>query len=69
MKANTNSKKCLMEGINHDWVLCSEIYLQWGSSPNDIILKNHVDIYGTLVSINHGKIIDEWSQLGNNCLQ
>lgn len=60
-----NSKKCTLNGANHMWGLGSSIQLQWGSSPDDIELKDHAEIYGTLISINHGKIVvDEWAKLG-----
>jgi len=68
MKANANSKLCTMEGNNHNWGLHSAIQLQWGSKPDDIILKDHSEIFGTLISSNHGKIImEEWSKLGEGC--
>lgn len=59
------SKLCSLTGEMHTWGLGSSIQLQWGSSPNDIILESHAEMYGKLISINHGKILmGEWSKLG-----
>ena len=64
-----NSKMCTLNGNNHLWGIGSSIQLQWGSSPEDIELRDHAEVYGTLISINHGKIImDEWSKLGEGCV-
>ena len=64
-KAKSNTKLCSISGKNHTWGLHSQIRLQWGSTPKDIELKEHAEVFGTLVSINHGRIImDEWSKIG-----
>ena len=64
-----NSKKCTLKGDHHLWGIKSNIQLQWGSTSDDIEINDHAEVYGTLISIGHGKIImDEWSKLGEGCV-
>ena len=65
-RGKVNSKLCLLVGKKHFWGLQSRIQLQWGSIPEDIVLNDNSGLFGTLISINHGKIImEEWSQIGD----
>ena len=62
-------KQCTIVGENHFWGEHSRIQLQWGSLPLDIVLKDHCEVFGSLVSIHHGKIImDEWSKIGEGSI-
>ena len=64
-RRKSNSRLCSLIGKNHNWGLHSYISLQWGSTPDDIELRDHAEVFGSLVSINHGKIImDEWAKIG-----
>ena len=66
IKKRENSKCCLLTGNKHFWGLRSSIQLQWGSNPEDVVLNNNSGLFGTLISINHGKIqMGEWSQVGD----
>ena len=68
-RVRENAKNCSVLGSSHIWGIGSMIQLQWGSTPEDVILKDHSEVYGTLISINHGKIImDEWAKLGEGCM-
>lgn len=45
----------------------ARVNLKYGSTRNDIIIENNCEIFGTLNSFSHGKIImHEWSKLGPN---
>ena len=68
-KTKANSKLCTLVGDNHSWGLHSFIHLQWGSTPEDVQLKDHSEVFGELVSINHGQIImEEWSKIGEGSI-
>lgn len=67
VKEKDISKLCLLQGNKHYFGLKSNIRLQWGSCPKDVIMENNSGLFGTLISINHGRIVmGEWSQIGDD---
>lgn len=59
--------KGIFVGSNHNFRLGSHIYLRYGSTKEDVTINDHCEIFGSLTSINHGKIImHDWSKLGPN---
>lgn len=56
---------CTLIGNNHSFRENSRITLSHGSLKEDVIINDHCEVFGSLVSENHGKIImEEWSKIG-----
>lgn len=52
-------------GSNHTFFPGARIVLSRGSSKKDVVLHEHCEIFGGIMSINKGKVImHEWSKLG-----
>lgn len=59
------AKHCILMGTGHGFRISSRVRLQAGSTSEDVILHEHVDMFGEIVSMNHGKVImHEWSKIG-----
>lgn len=61
-------KQCsTLIGTGHKFYSSAGIMLSWGSTKEDIILHNNCEVYGSLLSVNRGKIImHESSKIGYN---
>lgn len=58
-------KKVKLEGSGHKFNSHSRISYDDGAKKGQIVLKDHVDMYGTLVASNDGQIImGEYSKIG-----
>lgn len=54
-------------GKCHQFAKTSRVSLSMGSTPKDIELHHHAEMFGTLISIGGGKIImEDWSKIGEN---
>ncbi|MDO4958727.1 MAG: acyltransferase [Prevotellaceae bacterium] len=64
-----NFKKCAtLIGTGHKFYSSAGILLSWGSTKEDVVLHDHCEIYGGLISINKGKIIiHDWVKVGFDC--
>lgn len=61
----TLASKATFIGSNQRFRTSARINLKWGSNKNDIILHDNCELFGTLNSFSHGKIImHEWAKLG-----
>lgn len=61
--------KVTLKGSNHGFNKNSRVNLQWGASKDNVILNDHSEMLGTVVAINHGKIVmGEWSKIGNSTI-
>lgn len=59
-------KQCTLVGTSHGFRVTSKIRLLHGSVPKDVILQEHSEVFGTISSYNHGKVIMyPWSKLGH----
>lgn len=56
-------------GKEHGFDQNARVYLQWGSTKDDVVMKNHAELFGSLLSFNHGKItLGEYSKMGNSVI-
>ncbi len=61
------SKHCTLLGESHGFRVNSRVTVSWGSTPDDVILHDHSELFGTINSFCHGKVImHEWSKIGPN---
>lgn len=61
------AKNCTLFGLTHGFHINSKIKLLNGSTREDVVLHDHSEVFGTIQSYNHGKVImNEWSKLGPN---
>ena len=52
-------------GKQHDFAMTGRISLLWGSTKEDVFIDEHTDIYGQIISYNHGKVkIGKWVNIG-----
>ena len=59
------SKKATLSGIGQTFGDNSLIALRWGSTPEDIILEEHSELFGSILSYNHGKVrLGKWAKVG-----
>lgn len=59
------SEKVTLVGENQAFGPYSSVSLVYGSSKNDIVIHEHVDMFGTIHSCAGGKVImHEWSKIG-----
>lgn len=59
------AKHCTLIGKSHGFRVKSRIKLADGSTRENIILHDHCEVFGTIISYNHGKVVmKEWSKLG-----
>ena len=59
------ARNCTLIGASHGFRLGSRVHLGHGSTPNDVILHDHRELFGTINSYNHGKVVmHEWSKIG-----
>lgn len=59
------ARNCTLIGASHGFRLGSRVHLGHGSTPNDVILHDHSELFGTINSYNHGKVVmHEWSKIG-----
>lgn len=62
------NKKATLLGEDYLFGRGGYVSLMDGSTKNDVILEDHVWVYGALQSQNHGKIhMSQYSKLGVNC--
>lgn len=67
---NYRSIKTRITLLGHSQNIESEaaVLLYMGSVKEDIILKDHCELFGTLISWSHGKItLGEWAKIGYDC--
>ncbi len=61
------AKHCTLLGSTHGFRVNSRVRIAYGSTKEDVILHDHSEVFGTIQSYNHGKVImNEWSKLGPN---
>lgn len=61
------AKSCTLIGTSHGFRTGSKIVLLFGSTREDVILHDHSEMFGTIKSYNHGKVVmNEWSKIGPN---
>ena len=61
------AKHCTLIGTKHGFSVKSRIKLLSGSTREDVVLHDHCEVFGTIKSYNHGKVVmKEWSKLGPN---
>ncbi len=66
---NEVKKKVTLVGTGHGFDHHSRVYLHFGSTKDDIILNDHAEMFGSILSYNHGKVtIGEWAKLGNSTI-
>ena len=54
-------------GASHGFRINSRVVLTSGSTREDVILHDHSEMFGTINSHNHGKVVmHEWSKIGPN---
>ena len=59
------ARNCTLEGSSHSFRLGSRVRLIHGSTPDDVVLHDHSEMFGSIESFDHGKVImDEWSKIG-----
>lgn len=59
------ARNCTLEGASHGFRLGSRVRLNCGSTPDDVVLHAHSEMFGTIESYNHGKVVmHEWSKIG-----
>lgn len=59
------AKHCTLVGDSHGFRLNSKVGLKHGSTPEDIVLHDHCEVFGVINSYNHGKVVmSPWSKLG-----
>lgn len=65
---DVKSKVTLM-GSEHGFNKNSRVNLQWGATKDNIILNDHSEMLGSIVAINHGRVVlGEWSKIGNSII-
>ena len=58
-------KNCTLEGSSHTFRLNSRVRLKCGSTREDVVLHDHSELFGTITSYNHGKVVmHEWAKMG-----
>ncbi|WP_448789141.1 acyltransferase [Bacteroides graminisolvens] len=63
------SKRVTLIGSAHFFGEHANVVLLWGSSREDVVMKSHSELFGTIMSYNHGKVtLGEWGKVGKNCL-
>lgn len=56
-------------GSGHGFDRNSRVFLQWGSTKEDIVLKDHAEMFGSILSFNHGRVVfGEWSKIGHSTI-
>lgn len=59
------SKKATLSGADQTFGENSAIALNWGSTPADVMLEEHSELYGSILSYNHGKVrLGKWAKVG-----
>ncbi len=59
------AKHCTLLGASHGFRVNSRVRIAWGSTKDDVILHDHSEMFGTITSFNHGKVVmHEWSKIG-----
>lgn len=59
------ARNCTLEGTSHSFRTGSRVKLADGSTREDVILHDHSELFGTINSYNHGRVVmHEWSKLG-----
>lgn len=62
------AKCATLHGTGHFFDVNSNIALLWGSSKDDVILNDHSELMGNILSYNHGKVtLGEWAKVGKHC--
>lgn len=62
-------KNITFQGKGHRFNKNSRVYLHWGSTKDDIIMNEYSELFGSLLSFNHGKItMGKWSKVGNSVI-
>lgn len=52
-------------GDIHDFATTGNVLLCWGSTKNDVFIDENADVYGRIISYNHGKVkIGKWVNIG-----
>ena len=59
------AKNSTLLGASHGFRINSRVRLTSGSTSEDVILHDHSEMFGTINSHNHGKVVmHEWSKIG-----
>lgn len=58
-------RNCTLVGEIHDFSTTGNVVLSWGSTKDDVIIDERSDLYGRIISYNHGKVkIGKWVNIG-----
>lgn len=61
------AKNSTLLGTSHGFRINARVRLAEGSTQEDIVLHDHSEVFGTITSFNHGKVVmHEWAKLGPN---
>jgi acetyltransferase-like isoleucine patch superfamily enzyme len=59
------SKKATLIGRGQYFGTGSGIYLKWGSDARDVVLHENSELFGNILSYNHGKVtLGKWAKVG-----
>lgn len=66
-------RKVTLQGTGHKFKSYSGVMLLWGSTKEDVTLMDHAEVFGIIMSYNHGKVtMGKWAKLGKgsviNCV-
>lgn len=62
------SKYATLMGTGHHFDESGSISLRWGSIKEDVIMEDHSELFGSILSYNHGKVIlGKWAKVGLGC--
>lgn len=63
------SSQATLEGTCHCFSNDSKILTYFGANSNNIILKDHSELFGTIICWGEGVVeIEEWAKIGYNCI-
>lgn len=63
------AKRATLYGTGHFFDVNSNIALLWGSNKDDVIMDDHSELMGNILTYNHGKVtIGKWAKVGKRCL-
>lgn len=58
-------RNCTIVGKGQSCSKRAVVFLTCGSTKEDVVLYEHIDLYGKIISYNHGKVImHPWSKVG-----
>ena len=62
---NQVASNTTLVGDNHDFATTAKVVLCWGSTKEDVLIDEHADLYGKIITYNHGYVkIGKWVNVG-----